>query len=198
MTQNLQTSHQKCVENTELCWEKKLIIFPWTNDMLQKENSFDNKKLPVAGRNFLSKENILGHWKKTSCCNKKLPITGGNFLSQQEISCPRKKLPVPARHFMSQQRNVLSNKKNSCYSKILPITRRNFLLQQQTFCYSKKLPVTERNILPQKRLLVTGRNFLSEEESSGHLLQNTESYMNQKKIWMNYAWISLYGFCYCA
>jgi hypothetical protein len=61
------------------------------NFRLQEENSCHRMKLPVTGRNFLSKE--------------KLPVTERNFMSKEEISSPRKKLSV-----------IQINEEASCHS----------------------------------------------------------------------------------
>jgi hypothetical protein len=61
-----------------------------------KQNTIcHRKKLPVTGRNFLSKE-------ETSSQGKKLPVKGRNILSQEETSSQGKKLPVTERSLLSQ------------------------------------------------------------------------------------------------
>jgi hypothetical protein len=63
---------------------------------LKKINICHRKKLPVAGRNLLSQQEI-------SIQGKKLPVTGRIFLSQEETSCHSKKPPMTERNFLSYE-----------------------------------------------------------------------------------------------
>ena len=85
----------------------------------QEKISFQRKKFPVTGRNFLSQEEI-------SCHRKKFPFTGRNFRSQEDISGHRKTFPAKEKSF------ILKDKISSCRKKSL--TRRNF----KNFCFHQK------------------------------------------------------------
>jgi hypothetical protein len=74
----------------------------------QEETSCQRKKLPVTGRNILSKE-------ETSSQRKEFPVIGRNLLSHEETSWHRQKLTVTGRKFLSHEATSYHRKK-------LPIT----------------------------------------------------------------------------